>query len=165
MSEVKSNQKTYYPHVVVGMIFGCIIACGYTIKIAIDNPVEMDTSYMQKYQQVDQNINQLLELQEKFSAQFDLGYSTETFVMGQNTLTLKLTNKKGEAINNASIVMMLSRPDSNKDNKEFKPTSINNGEYTFGPFDISKPGRWQILSKIEVGAFKGYLKNEAYAAQ
>lgn len=164
MDKAKS-EHTYYPHVVIGMIIGCVISCGFTIKIAMDNPVEMDTFYMAKYQQVDHSINTILELQEKFNAKFDLAYSTEKFEMGQNSITIRLTDKSGQPVNDANVLMMLSRPDSNKDNKQLTPSHIENGNYTFGPFDITKPGRWQILSKIDVGEFKGYHKNEAYAAQ
>ena len=94
MSKVKT-ERNYYPHAVIGMIIGCVIACGYTIKIALDNPVVMDTYYMEKYQKVDENINQILELQEKFNAKFDLSYSTEKFHVGQNQITLKLSDKNG----------------------------------------------------------------------
>jgi nitrogen fixation protein FixH len=159
------NERSYYPYVVIGMILGCVVACGFTVKIAVDNPVEMDTFYMEKYQQVDHSINTILELQEKFNAKFDLAYSTEKFEMGQNSITLTLTDKSGAPINDAKMTMMLSRPDSNKENKQFNPSKVENGNYTFGPFEINKPGRWQILSKIERGEFKGYHKNEAYAAQ
>jgi nitrogen fixation protein FixH len=164
VDKVKS-ERSYYPYVVVGMILGCVVACGFTIKIAVDNPVEMDTFYMEKYQQVDHSINTILELQEKFNAKFDLAYSTEKFDMGQNSITLTLTDKSGAPINDAKMTMMISRPDSNKENKQFNPSKVENGHYTFGPFEINKPGRWQILSKIELGEFKGYHKNEAYAAQ
>ena len=158
-------ERNYWPHAIVAMIIGCVVACGWTIKIALDNPVEMDTFYMQKYQQVDENINEIVKLQEAFDARFTLQYSTEKFTLGQNKITLTLSDKSGNPINNATALMMLSRPETNKENKEFKPTQSENGRYSFGPFEINRPGRWQILSKIEVGEFKGYHKNEAYAAQ
>lgn len=164
MASVKS-ERNYWPHAVIGMILGTIVACGWTIKIALDNPVEMDTFYMEKYQKVDQNINEILELQDKFNAKFNLAYSTEKLEIGQNSMTLKLTDKNGQAVNGADITMMLSRPDTNKENKQLRATHVENGNYTFGPFEINKPGRWQILSKIEMGEFKGYHKNEAYAAK
>jgi len=163
--QTQKAERNYWPHTIIAMIVACIIACGWTIKIALDNPVEMDTFYMEKYQKVDQNINEIIELQTKFDAAFDLSYSTEQFVMGQNTMTLKLTDKSGKVVNNANITMMLSRPETNKDNKQMKPSKVENGLYTFGPFDIQKPGRWQILSKIEMGEFKGYHKSEAYTAK
>ncbi len=124
MAKAKS-EHTYYPHVVVGMIIGCVISCGFTIKIAMDNPVEMDTFYMAKYQQVDHSINTILELQEKFNAKFDLAYSTEKFVMGQNSITIRLSDKSGQPVNDANVMMMLSRPDSNKENKEMKPSNVS----------------------------------------
>lgn len=165
MTNVK-NERNYWPHTVIGMIVACVIACGWTIKIAVmDHPVEMDTFYMEKYQKVDQNINEILELQAAFNAQFDLTYSTEKFALGKNSMVISLKDKKGNAVENAKVTMMLSRPDSNHENQQLSPSSIQNGEYHFGPFEIAKVGRWQILSKIEVGEFKGYHKNEAYAAE
>ena len=158
-------ERNYWPHAIVLMILGCIAACVWTVKIALNNPVEMDTFYMEKYQKVDENINQIMELQERFNAKFDLAYSTEKFQMGQNSITLRLSDKEGKAINDATMFIMLSRPDSNKENQKLTPTHVENGNYTYGPFEITKPGRWQILSKIEVGEFKGYHKNEAYAVK
>jgi len=159
------SERNYYPHAVIGMILGVVVAGGWTVKIALDNPVEMDTFYMEKYQKVENNIDKIMELQGKFDAKFDLAYSTEKFIIGQNSITLKLTDKSGNPVTDAKIQLMLSRPETNKENQTFEPTKAENGLYTFGPFTISKPGRWQILSKIEVGEFKGYHKNEAYAAQ
>lgn len=164
MAKTKS-ERNYYPHAVIGMILGMVVACAWVIKIALGHPVEMDTYYMEKYQKVDHNINKILELQAKFDAAFNLGYSTDKFVMGQNTITLKLTDKNGQAINDAKVQLMLSRPETNQENKELSPSNVQNGEYTFGPFDITKPGRWQILSKIDVGEYKGYHKTEAYATK
>ena len=157
------SEKNYWPHAIVGIILGMVAACGWMIKIAMDNPVEMDTFYMEKYQKVDENINTILELQEKFDARFALTYSTDTFVMGQNTITLTLKTKNQEPIKDARFVVMLSRPETNKKNKELPLLKSDNGEYTFGPFEIDKPGRWQILSKIKIGEFMGYHKTEAFA--
>lgn len=148
------------------MILATVVACAWTIKIALDNPVEMDTFYMEKYQKVDQNINEIMELQEKFNAKYDLRYSTESFVMGKNSFSIKLLDKEnGKEIENAKVTLLLSRPETNKDNKEMKPSKIENGNYIFDVIEILKPGRWQILTKIEIGEFKGYSKYEVYAAK
>lgn len=148
------------------MILATVVACAWTIKIALDNPVEMDTFYMEKYQKVDQNINEIMELQEKFNAKYDLRYSTESFVMGKNSFSIKLLDKEnGKKIENAKVTLLLSRPETNKDNKEMKPSKIENGNYIFDVIEILKPGRWQILTKIEIGEFKGYSKYEVYAAK
>lgn len=92
------------------MILATVVACAWTIKIALDNPVEMDTFYMEKYQKVDQNINEIMELQEKFNAKYDLRYSTESFVMGKNSFSIKLLDKEnGKEIENAKVTLLLSR--------------------------------------------------------
>lgn len=165
MHKVKT-ERNYWPHAIVGMILATVVACGWTIKIAMSNPVEMDTFYMEKYQKVDQNINEIMELQEKFNAKFDLRYSTESFVIGKNSFSIKLLDKaNGKEIENAKITLLLSRPETNKDNKEMQPSKIENGNYIFESIETLKPGRWQILTKIEIGEFKGYSKYEVYATK
>lgn len=161
----EKKERNYYPHAIIAIILGMVFTCGWVIKIAVSHPVELDTFYMEKYQKVDRDINEILELQQKFDAAFNLGYSTDKFVIGQNTITLKLTDKNGQAVNDAKALLMISRPETNQANKELSPSKVENGEYTFGPFEITKPGRWQILSKIDVGEYKGYHKTEAYAAK
>lgn len=161
-----SKERNYWPHTIIGMILATVVACGWTIKIAMSNPVEMDTFYMEKYQKVDQNINEIMELQEKFNAKFDLHYSTESFVIGKNSFSIKLLDKaNGKEIENAKVTLLLSRPETNKDNKEMQPSKIENGNYIFDSIETLKPGRWQILTKIEIGEFKGYSKYEVYAAK
>ncbi len=165
MPSVKS-ERNYWPHSIVAGIVAIVFACGWTIKIALDNPVEMDTFYMDKYQKVDENINEIMLLQDKFNAKFDLRYSTEKFLVGQNSIAITLVDKQsGEMVEHANVKLLLSRPDSNKNNQEMKPSKAEKGVYTFGPFEANKVGRWQILTKIELGEFKGYSKYEVYAVK
>lgn len=165
MHNVK-KERNYWPHAIIIMIGLVILACAETIVIALKNPVQMDTFYMEKYQKVDQNFNEILELQAKFNAKFDLSYSTKNFVLGENSISIKILDKEsGKELENAHITLLLSRPETNENNKEMKSSKSENGNYTFGPFDIQKPGRWQILTKIESGDFKGYSKYEVYAPQ
>ncbi len=161
-----TKERNYWPHAIIGMILATVVACGWTIKIALSNPVEMDTFYMEKYQKVDQNFNEIVELQNKFNAKFDLSYSTDSFIIGKNSIAIKLLDKQsGKEVSDASITLLLSRPETNKDNKEMKPSKIENGTYTFETIETLKPGRWQILTKVEVGEFKGYSKYEVYATK
>ncbi|MDD3343374.1 MAG: FixH family protein [Sulfurospirillaceae bacterium] len=161
----KKVERNYWPHAVIGMILSVVVAGAYTINLAIKNPVEMDTYYMEKYQKVDQNINEILALQAKFDAKFDVHYSTKTFVLGKNSISINVTDKNGNAVENAAVTLLLSRPETNKNNLEMKPSQAAHGSYTFDALEIAKPGRWQILTKIIVGEFQGYQKYEVYAAQ
>ena len=159
-------ERNYWPHSIIAGILFIIGACVLTIVIAVKNPVEMDTFYMEKYQKVDENINEIIALQEKFNAKFDLRYSTESFVIGQNNIAITLIDKQtNKEVGDAKVVLLLSRPETNKDNKEMKPSKIENGNYVFESIETLKPGRWQILTKIESGEFKGYSKYEVYATK
>lgn len=165
MSKI-NRERNYWPHSIVGSLLLIVLASAWTIKIAVQNPVEMDTFYMEKYQNVDENINEILALQEKFNAKFELRYSTEKFSMGDNTLMITLLDKQTlQAVSNADFTLMLSRPDSNQDNLTLSASKIENGIYTFFPLPINKPGRWQILTKVSVDGFKGYSKYEVYAVK
>ena len=42
------------------------------------------------YKKVDQNFNEIVELQNKFNAKFDLSYSTDSFIIGKNSIAIKL---------------------------------------------------------------------------
>ena len=35
-------ERNFWPHTIVTMILLAIVACAWTIKIALDNPVQMD---------------------------------------------------------------------------------------------------------------------------
>ena len=87
-------ERNYWPHSIIAGILFIIGACVLTIVIAVKNPVEMDTFYMEKYQKVDENINEIIALQEKFNAKFDLRYSTESFVIGENNIAITLIDKQ-----------------------------------------------------------------------
>ncbi len=161
----EKSEKNYWPHAIVAIILAMVFACALVVKIAMDNPVEMDTFYMEKYQKVDENINTIIELQKSFDAKFSLTYSSEKFVMNQkNKFTLTLRDKQTQKpVLDANMTVMLSRPETNKENQELLLLKSENGNYTFETFVIDRPGRWQILSKIRVGEFVGYHKTEAYA--
>lgn len=159
------KERNFWPHTIIGMISAVVVAGGYTIYLAVQNPVEMDTYYMEKYQKVDQNINDILQMQAKFDAAFTVLYSTDRFNLGKNSITISLSDKEGRAIHDAQVTLLLSRPETNKENKMMKPSVSANGQYTFEGIDIEKPGRWQILTKTIVGELQGYQKYEVYAAK
>ena len=164
MPKIKT-ERNYWPHAIIGMILCVVVAGGFTIRLAVTNPVEMDTAYMAKYQKVDLHINEILELQAKFDAQYNVHYSTNTFVLGKNSISINVTDKNGHAINDASVSLLLSRPETNKNNLEMQPSQVANGNYTFDGITIEKPGRWQILTKIKIGELEGFQKYEVYAAK
>ncbi len=166
MSKTAKVERNYWPHAIVSMILMAIIACVWTIKIALNNPVEMDSFYLAKYQQVENNINEILENQELFDKRYTLQNDGIKFLMNEdNKVELKITDKTGNPINNAKVQLMISRPETNANNQEFLLDKGVEGKYVFEGIKANKPGRWQILTRISIDGVEGYNKHEVYAAK
>lgn len=159
------QKRNFWPQSIILSIIAIIFACGYTIKIALDNPVQMDGSYMQPYQQVDENINDLLFEQKKFDARFQVRFDGDRLNVGTNSVALLITDTDGKEINNASIELLVTRPETTEFDQILKPSSIQSGKYFFENIDIQKIGRWQFVAKMQVDSLRGFYKTEYLATQ
>jgi len=162
-----TKSKNYWPHGIVLVLIFMVCACAAVVIIAMKNPVEMDSFYMEKYQQVDENINEILAEQKLFDENYILEYKTKKFIIGaSNSFELSLKNKKdGILLENAEIKLMVTRPETNKYNQEILVKQANNGVFVFNGIKINKPGRWQILTKIHVNGKSGFNEYEVYATK
>lgn len=167
--EAKLDKKepfNAWPYAIVGGIISIIIACAVTIKIALDNPVQLDGGfYLSKYQDVDDSINELLAKQKIFDEAYSLDYGVRKITMGEATVIPIAVRAKadGTAVDLATVRLLVTRPDSNEYNMELAPTGIENGFYLFGPITVELPGRWQLLTKVSVGEKEGFIKHEIFA--
>jgi hypothetical protein len=167
--EAKLNKKdslNAWPYAIVAGIILIIIACAYTIKIALDNPVELDSGfYLSKYQDVDYKINELLSKQKIFDAAYQVDFGIKKIVMKKpTTIPIAIIDKtSNQPVDLASIRLLVTRPDTNAYNIELSPTSIKDGYYLFGPITVELPGRWQLLAKIGIEDKEGFIKREIYA--
>ncbi len=53
------KRRTFWPYGILLSLFAIVAACAATIIFALDYPVYEDDAYLQKYQQVNNNINEL----------------------------------------------------------------------------------------------------------
>lgn len=162
-----TKTKNYWPHGIVFVLILMVLACTVVVMIAIKNPVQMDSFYMEKYQQVDENINEIMAEQKVFDDNFALEYKTKKFVIGaQNSFELSIKNKKdGSLLENAEIQLMVTRPETNEFNQKILAKQAKNGTFLFEGIQINKPGRWQILTKININGKSGFNKYEVYATK
>jgi len=163
----KKEPFNAWPYAIVGGIIAIIIACGVTIKIALDNPVQLDGGfYLSKYQDVDDTINELLAKQKIFDEAYSLDYGIKKMTMHEDTMIPIAVRSKadGSAVDSASIRLLVTRPDSNVHNVELTPSGVKDGFYLFGPVNVELPGRWQLLTKVNVGEKEGFIKHEIFAA-
>ena len=162
-----TKSKNYWPHSIVLVLIFMVCACAAVVIIAMKNPVEMDSFYMEKYQQVDENINEILAKQKIFDENFNLEYKTKKFIIGaSNNFELSIKNKKdGTLLKNADIKLMVTRPETNKFNQEIIVKQAKNGIFIFEGIEVTKPGRWQILTKIHIDDKSGFNEYEVYATK
>ena len=137
-------KKTFWPYAIVLSITAIIIACTATIVVAINNPVEMDSAYMQSHQSVDENITFIKESEARFDKKFELKFEPE-FKALQGKFKFHLTPKNGE-ISNLSYEILLTRPQTNKDNKTLN-ASWQENELVSESVSL-KEGRWQLLLRL-----------------
>ncbi len=71
------SERNYWPHFIIGLVFFAIALGVWTVKNAIDNPVELDNTYMMPYQKVDEEIYDLQKMKKEFQKRYDLQVLTK----------------------------------------------------------------------------------------
>ncbi len=161
MAEKKSN---YWPHAITLAIFGVAGLCVWTVKVAVNNPVELDSFYFDSYQYVEQNYNDIINSQKAFDAKYDVVLPKENFKIGSNSIMITVSEKStNRGIDDANVTVVITRPNTQKLDKKPKVISKKDGEYQLEPFDIKHLGRWQIMSKVTIGDLTTFKKLEVNA--
>jgi hypothetical protein len=160
---MSSKKKSFWPYGIALAIFAVFMACVATVIIAVNNPVEMDDFYLQKYQNVDKNFinieKDIIEFNKKFKVKLD----KDRVNMGKDFVSIIVTTIDNTPVKNAEIEFLITRPDVSKYDKKGKIITDSNGVAKIEEFDFEKIGRWQILVKTAVGEYKGYNKMEVFA--
>ena len=161
-----SNKANYWPHFIVASIFGVAGLCVWTVKIAVEHPVEMDSFYFDSYNNVDKDINNIILKQQAFDKKYMITLPSDNFTIGQNSLVISINEiASDKAISDANITVVITRPDTQRLDKKPKLLSVENGVYTFDNFDIQKLGRWQIMSKVTIEDLTSFKKIEVNATK
>lgn len=141
---------------VIVIMFGVV-----TIKMAMNNPVEMSDYGMQGYHSYDNDANEIINAKIAFDKKYSVDFVTPQISEKGTVIVYKVTDKEGKAINDAKIEAVLTRPDTTKLDINLSNPLINEGQYTFNAVDLPKQGRWDILAKVSVGADQRYYNIKA----
>ncbi|HIP59980.1 MAG TPA: 4-hydroxy-3-methylbut-2-en-1-yl diphosphate synthase [Campylobacterales bacterium] len=152
-----------WPIGIIASIMTIAGACVWTVKIAQSLPVEMDNTYFAKYQDVDENINEIIMSQRAFEAKYKINIEQKDFIIGNNTVEMKITDKQNAAINGATVDIVVTRPHTTSTDKTLVAVAHKNGIYKFEPFEVKELGRWQIQSRVSINDLVAYNKLEVNA--
>ena len=177
-------KRNYWPLLFIG-IFGFTLAMIiWTIKSAVSVPVIEDHSFMKKYQDVDENYNNMMDSNALFQSKYnfelfinnkafsltteDIKYSQRVIEkistnknllkVGKNSLKLivrdKITNEKKDVI----INLILSKTISADSDKTLKNENFIDEEKIYSSeFEIKEENNWIITGDFIVDGISGYI--------
>ncbi len=143
-----SNGKIwpYSIAVAIAMVF---LFCVATVYVTSQGHINESNLYMEGYHKVDANANKILEAEIAFNKKYTISYIENQLSTKGSLIEYKIIDKDNNPINNATISLMITRPDANIDIKPTNPT-VKNGIYTFKDIKLPREGRWDIMAKITV---------------
>lgn len=155
------NPGTKWPIIIGLSIVGIIISCVVTIKVALNNPVQMSDYGMQNYHSYDANVNDIINAKIAFDQKYTIAFVTPQIMEKGTVIEYKVTDKSGNVVNDAKVEAVLTRPDNTDFNINLVQPSVSEGKYTFKAVDLPKIGRWDILAKVSVGNDQRYFNLKA----
>jgi hypothetical protein len=154
---MSKNEKNYWPHFIVGLVMFTIGMGTWTLVTAINNPVEMDNSYMRNYHQVDADLNKILQSGFKFDKKYEFSLLNSDLQEGENELKIDIKDKNGNVVKDAKIEILVTRPETTKLDKNLKAQF--DGEEYRAKVILDKKGRWNIQIRVvikDLEKFKTY---------
>jgi nitrogen fixation protein FixH len=158
---INKNAGKKWPWIIA---ISTIIVIGFaiaTVKIAINNPVEMSEYGMQSYHEYDNNVNDIINAKIEFDKKYSITFLTPQISDKKSVIVYSIKDKTGKAIEDANISVVLTRPDTTKLDIALDNPLIENGVYTFKAIDLPRAGRWDIMAKITVGENQRYYSLKA----
>ncbi len=155
------NPGTKWPIILLIATIGVIFSGYLTIKVALNNPVEMSNYGMQSYQAYDNNANKIITAQIAFDQKYTISFLTSQITPKATVIEYALADKAGKAVDDGKIEVVLTRPNTRDSDINLSMPTVSEGKYTFAPVDLLKAGRWDILAKVSVGSNTRYYNLKA----
>ena len=150
-----------WPYAISISIFAVFGACVATVIVANTLPVEKSDTYMMGYHQADAKANELINARIDFDKKYKIQYITDSLNLNSSTLKYKVTTLSGDAVNNALVNVVVTRPNNHKNDQELSSPEISDGVYTFSEISLPIAGRWDIMAKVKVDDLQRFYNVKA----
>ena len=147
----KKNSGKIWPYAIGGSIILVFGFCVATIVVSMKLPVEKSDTYMMNYHEADANANELIKAQIAFDKEYKIKYITDGLDTQGSVLKYEVVDKNNNPVNNADILVVVTRPNNHKYDQELKNPKVQNGIYIFENIQLPKEGRWDIMAKVNIG--------------
>ncbi|MFA5216215.1 FixH family protein [Sulfuricurvum sp.] len=158
---MSKNAGRKWPIIIALSILAVIGFSVITVKMAINNPVEMSDYGMQNYHEYDDGVNDIINAKIEFDKKYTITFLTPQITEKGTVITYQVADKSGNAVNDAKVNVVLTRPNTTKLDINLSSPTIDKGTYTFSAVDLPKIGRWDILAKVSVGTDQRYYNLKA----
>ena len=155
------KRKTFWPYGILLSLFAIVAACVATIIFALDYPVYEDDAYLQKYQQVNNNINELQLQDATFKRNYRVRLNLEPkmdaknrpfYEIKQGTKELEfMVQEISEDIhaNGIKPTLLLTRPHTKAQDKWLEFNKIQQTSIFSTALPSLEKGRWQLKLRLE----------------
>lgn len=156
----KSNGRVW-PYAIAASIMLVFGFCVATIVVTSTMPVEKSDTYMMGYHQADDMANELIEAQIAFDKKYKIEYVTDGLSSASSVLKYKVTDLESKPVNNAELLVVVTRPNNHKHDQELLNPNVENGIYTFSAITLPIEGRWDIMAKVNIGEYQRFYNVKA----
>ena len=161
----KPKRKTFWPYGILLSLFAIVAACVATIVFSLDYPVYEDDSYLQKYQQVDNDFNKIQIQDANFKQNFEVGVNLAAKFDAKNrpfyevqaaqNIEFSVVSKANLSSNAIKPTLLLTRPHTSTQNQQLtlneiqaSPDKIDTSIFSTTLPALEK-GRWQLKLRLE----------------
>ncbi|WP_428739728.1 FixH family protein [Sulfurimonas sp.] len=157
----KQSSGKIWPYIVGGSITLVFGFCVATIMVTSKANIQESNAYMSKYQDADAKANEFINAQIAFDKKYNFTYVTEGIGGEIPLLKYKVTDKNNSSVNDAKIILHISRPETAEFNQELNEATCEDGVYTFSGAKFPKVGVWNIIARVQVGDDYRFLNIKA----
>ncbi len=143
----KGRAWPYGIGIAITLVFGFCVA---TIFVTESSKIQESDAYMTKYQEADLNANELINKRMKFDKLYNIEYVTKEISGDTPVISYKVTTKDAKSVNNAVVVVAISRPETDIYDKVLENPKIDDGIYSFTLDKFPKAGVWNFIAKVTV---------------
>ena len=106
---------------------------------------------MMGYHEADDMANELIEAQIAFDKKYKIEYITDGLNITNTVLKYKITDAASNPVDDAKLVVVVTRPNNHKNDQELLNPTVEKGVYTFDSITLPIEGRWDVMAKVNVG--------------
>ena len=148
MSKMSARIWPYAIGASIVLVFGFCVA---TIVVTQSSNLQGSDEYMLKYQEADLNANTLIAARIAFDKKYKISYLSDGLQSSNSSLAYRVTDIDNNPIDNAELIVAISRPETSEFNKELTNPTHKDGVYTFSNLEFEKAGVWNFISKVKIG--------------